>query len=128
MKMTSNDKQEYITVEMFNDGLKEIKTEIIALNKRIDDVQTEINEMKQEIKDTRNELLTEIRLNQHDVAHLQASVYWGFAIIAFVVAFISLNPFRKEKTEHKPEMSERDLRAIMREEIKMAQNVAVVGK
>ena len=119
--MTSNDKQEYITVEMFNDGLKEIKTEIIALNKRIDDV-------KIEIRDTRNELLTEIRLNQHDVAHLQASVYWGFAIIAFVVAFISLNPFRKEKTEHKPEMSERDLRAIMREEIKMAQNVAVVGK
>ena len=97
MKMQSNDN--YITVEMFNDGIQEIKSEIVALNKMIDGVQNEI-------KDTRNELLTEIRLNQHDVAHLQTSVYWGFAIIAFVVAFISLNPFRREKTENATQQKE----------------------
>ena len=88
-KMTSSDKQEYITVEMFKSDIQEIKSEI--------------REMKQEIKDTRNELMTEIRLNQNDVAHLQTSIYWGFAIIGVVIGIVGLifaiMPQLKEKRE-----------------------------
>lgn len=115
--MTSND---LIILEAIN-GLEgkiiNLKSE---MNRKIEALQVEM-------KDTRNELLTEIRINQHDVAHLQTSVYWGFAVIAFVVAFISLNPFRKEKTEHKPEMSERELKAMIREEIRIAQSAANIN-
>ena len=90
--MTSND---LIILEAIN-GLE---GKIIA-------IQSEINGMKQEIKDTRSELLTEIRLNQNDTAHLQTSVYWGFAIMAFVVAFVGLYPFRREKTENATQQKE----------------------
>ena len=110
--MTSSDKQEYVTVEMFNGGIQEIKSEIATLNKRIDGIQTEI-------KDTRNELLTEIRLNQNDVAHLQTSVYWGFAIIGVIIAFVSLYPFGREKPETSEDLSPRnirDIRALIHEE------------
>jgi len=95
----------FITIEMFNSGIQEIKSEMQEMKK----------EMKQEIKDTRNELLTEIRLNQNDVAHLQTSIYWGFAIIGvvigivgLVVAILAIMPqFRREKpvTQNAPSES-----------------------
>ena len=84
--MTSND---LIILEAIN-----------GLERKIINLQSEVQEIRQEIKDTRNELLTEIRLNQNDTAHLQTSVYWGFAIMAFVVAFVSLYPFKHERPEN----------------------------
>ena len=114
--MTSNDvNNNFITVEMFNVGIQEIKSEL--------------KEIRQEIKDTRNELMTEIRVNQLDTAHLQTSVYWGFAIMAFVVAFVSLAPFKKEKSEKSEDLSPRnirDIRALIREEIALNNNQAGV--
>ena len=90
MKMQSND---LIILEAINGLESEMNQKFEIVNKRIDNLETEI-------KDTRNELLTEIRLNQHDIAHLQTSVYWGFAIMAFVVAFVSLYPFKHERPEN----------------------------
>ena len=96
-KMTSNDN--YVTVEIFNNGIQEV-------NQRFDKLENLIN--------------TGIRVNEVAHSYLQTSVYWGFAIIAFVVALVGLNPFKKEKIEKKSEWSERDLRALIREEISMA--------
>ena len=131
--MTSND---LIILEAINGLESEMNQKFEIVNKRIDNLETEI-------KDTRNELLTEIRLNQHDIAHLQTSVYWGFAImgivialVSFVVAVIALFPYlRKEKPEVKPERSEelspsniRDIRALIHEETGIVNSAAVVGK
>ena len=99
--MTSND---LIIIEAINGLQFEMNQKFEIVNKRIDNLQTEI-------KDMRNELLTEIRLNQNDTAHLQTSVYWGFAImgvviglVSFIVAIIALLPYlRKEKSEAKAE-------------------------
>ena len=107
--MTSNDvNNNFVTVEMFNAGIQEIKSEI--------------RELRQEIKDTRQELMTEIRINQNDTAHVQTSVYWGFAIMGIIIAFISVYLPRKEKSERSEDLSPRnirDIRAIVREEIAM---------
>ena len=122
--MASND--HYVTIEIFNQGIQEIKTEVKQIN----------NELHQEIKDTKNELLTEIRINEVGTSHLQTSIYWGFAImgivialVGLIVAIIALNPSqRKEQTESKPEWSERDLRALIREEISMANSVTNISR
>ena len=111
--MTSNDvNNNFVTVEMFNAGIQEIKNEMAEMRR----------EIKQEIKDTRQELMTEIRINQNDTAHVQTSVYWGFAIMGIIIAFISVYLPRKEKSERGEDLSPRnirDIRAIVREEIAM---------
>ena len=98
--MTSNDN--FVTVEIFNAGIQDIKSEI--------------REVKYQ------EQLTTARIEW-----LQHSIYWGFAIIGIVIALIGLRPFKKDNIEKKSDLTERDLRALMREEISMTQ-VANVGK
>ena len=128
--MTSND--DFITVEMFNarmdrleamneknmviiDGkLTEIRSEIKVTNSRIDSTNTRIDNMAERIED------------------LKFFGTVGLAIITIFIAIVALVPmFRKEKSERRDELSQhniRDIRALIREEIRMAQNVAVVGK
>lgn len=67
--MTSQDNQQYLTVDLFNAKM---------------DAFMRTNEL------SFIELKNEIRLNASDIAHLQTSVYWGFAVIAIVVALIGL--------------------------------------
>ena len=110
--MTSNDN--FVTVEIFNARMD-------VIEKRFDKLE--------------NLITTEIRVNEVSHTYLQHSIYWGFAImgvvialVGLIVAIIALNlSRRKEQTESKPEWSERDLRALMREEISMTQ-VANIGK
>ena len=78
--MPSN--ENFITVEMFNAGIQELK-----------------NELKAEMQKNNTEIKTEIRVLQSDTAHLQTSIYWGFAIIAIVIALVTL--FKNDKTENK---------------------------
>ena len=110
--MTSNDNN--ITIEIFNKGIQEIKTEVKQIN----------NELHQEIKDTRNELLTEIRINEVGTSHLQTSIYWGFAImgivialVGLIVAILALNPSRREKTEKEPEYKPNSDGSVFEEEV-----------
>ena len=112
--MTSTDN--YVTVEMFNAGIQEIKTE---MNQRFDIIQAEIKEMGQEI-----------RLTQNDVAHIQTSIYWGFAVMGIVIALVGLvvailaimPQLRRDKPERGEDLSSRnirDIRALIREEFSM---------
>ena len=109
--MISNDS--YITIEMFNNGIHEIKAEFQQFR----------DEFKAEIKVVEDQLM----LQNAKIDWLQHSVYWGFAIIGIVIALISIIPSKKETASHTSEWSERDLRSLIREEIAMAQNVANIN-
>ena len=82
-KMTSND---LIIIEAINN----LEGKIIAL-------QSEMNQRFEKLE-------TEIRLNQNDTAHLQTTIYWGFAlstlllgvIIAIVGFIVTLAPTIRE--------------------------------
>lgn len=74
--MQSNDN--VITIEMFNNGIQEIKSEMQAMK----------NEMKQEIKDTRNELMTEIRVNQAETRAVHDKVNMGFSLMTIFLGVI----------------------------------------
>ena len=51
-----------------------------------------------------------------------------FMIISFCFCFFSVGFSVGRAYQKKKQLSEEDVRAIMREEIRMAQNVAVTGK
>ena len=109
--MTSNDN--YVTVEMFNAGIQGIKSE---MNQRFDKLE--------------NLVAIEIKNNEREHSYLQNSINTGVTTIGIIIGLVGLiiavvGVFKKEK---KSEISERDMRAMMREEIRMAQNVAVTGK
>ena len=89
--MTSSDVNQngnnVLTIEMFNAGMSELKTEL-----------------KSEIRDVRYET----QLNGAKIDWMQTSIYWGFAIIAFVVTFVAIFVpyFKREKSEKKePELT-----------------------
>ena len=75
--MTSSDNQQYVTVEVFNARMDRIEEKIIRLEQMMESNTAELKELK-----------TEIRINTRDIEHVQTSVYWGFAVIAFVIALI----------------------------------------
>ena len=113
--MTSNDN--FVTIEIFNNGIQEIKKEISELR-------AEIQEIKYEEK-----------LNSAKIDWLQHSVYWGFAIIGTIIAFvgivIALVPFlKKEKTEqeNKKILNENDIRNLIKNEIATANFAFNQGK
>ncbi len=100
--MTSNDKQQFVTVDIFNDAINKI-------NVRFDNIDK-----------TMNEIHYELRYNARDTEHLQTSVYWGFAIIAAVIALvgfvITLAPmFRDMYRDAKQARSQDNIRKLVRE-------------
>ncbi len=98
--MTSGDN--VLTVEIFNEGIKEIRQNV--------------SELKAEVSNIRYEQ----RLSSAKIDWLQTSIYWGFAIIAFVVTFVGLKaPGRKtEKPKAKITNELRNaIREVVREEL-----------
>ena len=110
--MTSNDN--VITVEIFNNGIAEIKSEINSLNQRFDRLESLV--------------ATEIRVNETAHSYLQSSINTGFTTIGIIIGIVGLiiavvGVFKKEKnTERSEELSPRnirDIRALIREEFSM---------
>ena len=116
--MTSND---LFIIEVFNNRMNGLEEKIVSLqqemNKKFDEVHQEIIEVRQEVGEVRQEmdkrfeevhhdmreLATEIRFVQSDTAHIQHSIYWGFAlatllltvIVAVASFFVTLTPNKK---------------------------------
>ena len=82
----SQDNARYVTVEMFKEGIAEIKTEI--------------RELKGEIR----VLEREVAVNSTKIEMLQHTFYWGLAIIAVAATLAPI--FKREKSEQpKPELT-----------------------
>ena len=103
--MTSTDN--YVTIETFNAGIQEIKTE---MNQRFD------------------KLEAEIRVNTIRIDGVQNSINTGFTTIGIIIGLVGLiiavvGVFRKEaKSEPNEDLSSRnirDIRALIREEFSM---------
>ena len=89
--MTSNDNQQYITVELFNSKMETLITQIQLGNEKLR------NELNSKIDDAKLELRTEIqavdanvKVNSAKIEMLGHSMYWGFAIMTLVLTVIAI--------------------------------------
>ena len=80
--MTSNDNQQYITVELFNSKMETLITQIQLGNEKLR------NELNSKIDDAKLELRTEV--NSAKIEMLGHSMYWGFAIMTLVLTVIAI--------------------------------------
>ena len=99
--MTSQDNARYVTVEMFRDGISELKTEIRG-------VSSQVNELKAEVR----VLDRELAMNTAKIEMLQHTFYWGLGIIAVAAALAPL--FKREKNEQpKSELTRSDVQSMI---------------
>ena len=107
--MTSGDN--ILTVEIFNEGIREIRQEV--------------SELKAEVSNIRYEQ----RLSSAKIDWLQTSVYWGFAVLgvviaiaALVVGIVGLKPILFNSSREKPKAKithelRNAIREVVREEL-----------
>ena len=122
--MTSNDNQQYITVELFNSKMEAFTAQIRLgneqlrneLNSKIDGVQSSLrSEMQTGFSTLQTQIQAvdaNVQINAAKIEMLQHTFYWGFAILAFIAAFVPL--FRRERKEEKP-VTRENVREIARE-------------
>ena len=99
--MTSNDKQQYITVELFNSKMDTLLTQIKLENEKLR------SELHNEIQTGLSALNTQIQVNSAQIAELHHFMYWGFALLTIVTAIIPL--FRRERKEQTKEHTQSTL-------------------
>ena len=108
--MTSGDNTRYVTVEMYQAGTAATNRHLLSIDQTLAGI------------------WQEIRYQERDAEHMQTTIYWGFAILALVVAFVgylvSLAPiFRdmyKDAREARDDRLKREMREIAQEEIARA--------
>ncbi len=125
--MTSNDKSDFITVEMFNNGIQEIKLELQNIKSEMQEIKTEVGQIEKQQS-----------INSVKIDLLQHTIYWSLAIsglfmalVGILVAIVALKPLKTENAERQENLSQRnirDIRSLIREEIAMARSVASSGK
>ena len=107
--MTSNDNQQYITVELFNSKMDTLLTQIRFENEKLR------SELKGEIQGVRSELHNEIQavrdiaiVNSAKVDMLQHTFYWGFGIMTLVISIVSIfvPHFLQERKKQKQEQTQ----------------------
>ena len=115
--MTSNDNQQYITVELFNSKMETFIAQI-----RLDNEQLR-NELRAEIQS----VAAQVQVNAAKIEMLQHTFYWGFAILAFIAAFVPL--FRRERKDKEQSITRESVLEIVNEAVaKAMSNVGTVGK
>ncbi len=107
--MISNDNQQYITIELFNSKMEAFTAQIRLgneqlrneLNAKIDGVQSNLrSEMQTGFSALQTQIQAvdaNVQVNAAKIEMLQHTFYWGFAILAFIAAFVPL--FRRERKE-----------------------------
>lgn len=115
--MTSNDNQQYITVELFNSKMETFITQI-----RLDNEQLR-NELRAEIQS----VAAQVQVNSAKIEMLQHTFYWGFAILAFIAAFVPL--IKHERKEKEQPITRESILEIVNEAIaKAISNIGAIGK
>ena len=97
--MTSNDQQQYLTVEMFNSKMETFMTQIRLENEKLR------SELRSEFQAGFATLQTQSQVNSAKIEMLQHTFYWGFGIMTAVIALITFFVpfFRRERKEKKQE-------------------------
>lgn len=78
--MTSNDNQQYLTVDMFNSKMETFMAQIRLENEKLR------SELKTEIQAVQ----TQVQVNTARIDMLQHTFYWGFAIMTVVIAVVAV--------------------------------------
>ena len=116
--MTSNDNQQYITVELCNSKMETLITQIQLGNERLrNELNSKIDDVKSEIRDVKSELYSEIqavdtnvKVNSAKTEMLGHYMYWGFAIMTVIITIIAIFvPYflstRKDKKQNENDVS-----------------------
>ena len=96
--MTSQDNQQYITVELFNSKIETLITQIQLsnerlrneLNSKIDDVKSEIRDVKSELHNEIQAVDTNVKINSAKIEMLGHYMYWGFAAMTVVITLFAI--------------------------------------
>ena len=98
--MTSNDQQQYLTVEMFNSKMETFMTQMRLENEKLR------SELRTEFQTGFATLQTQTQVNSAKIEMLQHTFYWGFAIMTLIIALVAifvpyflLNRKQKDKSE-----------------------------
>lgn len=78
--MTSNDNQQYITVELFNSKMETLITQIQLGNERLR------NELRSEIQ----AVDANVKVNSAKIEMLGHSLYWGFAVMTIIITAVAI--------------------------------------
>ena len=89
--MTSNDKQAFLTKEVFEAKMDAFMATIRLENEKLR------SQLHSEIKVVESE----VRVNSAQISDLQHSVYWGFAILGITITIAIFLKGEKDKTEKK---------------------------
>ena len=142
--MTSQDNQQYITVELFNSKMETLITQIQLgnerlrneLNSKIDDVKSELRDVKTELHNEIQAVDTNVKINSAKIEMLGHYMYWGFAlmtlIITAVVFFVPYFIMNRNDKKHddkvtKNTISEDKLQQMINEALKNM-NTSTIGK
>lgn len=82
--MTSNDQQQYLTVDMFNSRMDTLMAQIRLENEKLH------SELRTEFQSGFATLQTQTQVNSAKIEMLQHTFYWGFGIMTIVIALITI--------------------------------------
>ena len=77
--MTSQDNQQYITVELFNSKIETLITQIQLGNEKLR------NELRSEIQ----AVDANVKVNSAKIEMLGHSLYWGFAVMTIIITLVA---------------------------------------
>ena len=145
--MTSQDNQQYLTIELFNSKMETFMAQIKLgneqlrneLNSKIDSVQSALNS---KIDSVKSDLHTEIRINSTKTEMLEHTFYWGFGIMTLVITFVAVfvpyfirehNVKKQEEAKNQNALSEQKVQDMITKTVdeavaKALRNLGAFGK
>ena len=126
--MISADNQQYITVELFNSKMETFLTQIKLGNEQLrNELNAKIDEKFGQLHAEIQAVAVQTQVNAAKIEMLQHTFYWGFAILAFIAAFVPL--FRREREKKEQTVTRDSVLEIINDAVaKAIRNVNIVGK
>ena len=126
--MISADNQQYITVELFNSKMETFLAQIKLGNEQLrNELNAKIDEKFGQLHAEIQAVAVQTQVNAAKIEMLQHTFYWGFAILAFIAAFVPL--FRREREKKEQAVTRDSVLEIVNDAVARAiRNVNIVGK